>query len=561
MRAIIDIETTGLNKFEDDINLIVVGIDHNKNGEIDTYKVISKDDPDMLSKVEAVYKHLKKNRATCIYQNGKFDVLFLEEKFDLKFPIHHDIMVMGTAYSLIDKHGLKDMAQKYLNVKDWDISTKAKKQLSNETVEYCKKDVYYTYKLFLYFKEKINKEQKKVYRKLLLPAYKAYLKIEHAGIYFDKESYTVTLKEYKNKETACLDKLKKRKNINWNSSKQVQEYLFKELKLPALKLSKKTGSPSADASTLRKLSAKGFEIADEILDYKFYYGANSKFLNKWLDFAKYDGRIHPSFNITNVITGRTSCSNPNLQQVPRNPELRNLFTAPKGKELIEVDYSQVELRIAADYASEQNMIEIYKNNGDIHTETAKTLTGGREPSKEERSRAKAINFGFIYGMTAKGFVHYAFDSYGMVFTQAEAELYRQKFFNKYYGLQNWYKRVEYECRRDFGVRNRFGRFRYIPEILDHNRYEQIKGLRKAINMPVQSTASDVLLSSVIELHRRKYKIVGTVHDSILIEVDKAEKHIPVIREIMQNPPLLDEFGIKFKVPLIADFSIGAWGNR
>jgi len=209
------------------------------------------------------------------------------------------------------------------------------------------------------------------------------------------------------------------------------------------------------------------------------------------------------------------------------------------------------------------MLEIYRNNGDIHTETAKTLTGGREPSKEERSRAKAINFGFIYGMTARGFVHYAFDSYGLVFTEAEAELYRQKFFSKYHGLQNWYKRIEHECRQNIGVFNRFGRYRHIPEILDHNRYEQIKGLRKAINTPVQSTASDILLSSVIELTKRKYRIVGTVHDSILIEVPEKEvnQHINIIREVMQNPPLLKEFGITFKVPLLVDFSIGAWGNQ
>ena len=460
------------------------------------------------------------------------------------------------------------MAQNYLGVADWDIDKKTKLGKGNkETLrQYLHCDVKYTWQLFVYF-QRLNKTQRKVYRKLLLPAYKMYRRTEMNGIYIDLEGLDKVKKEYKHKEEETLKVLQSKYDINWNSPQQVQDVFFNREKLPTLKLSEKTGQPSADAKVLKKLASMGHELPNQLLDYKFYYGANSKFLTRWGDYAQHDGRIHPNFNITNVVTGRTSCSDPNLQQVPRNKDLRSLFTAPKGRVFLEADYSQIELRVAAHYAQEPTMLKIYREGGDIHTETARTLCGG-EPTKEDRSKAKAVNFGFLYGMQAKGFVDYAFNSYGVVFSQSEAERYRELFFQRYSRLLTWHSKMEQLCEANGGVSNLFGRFRALPKIYSQYRWERNEAVRRAINSPVQGTASDLLLCAAVQIMKElspKYdlKIVGTVHDSILADVpiECADDCVADIKRIMAHPDALDEFGIEFSLPIECDVGVGPWGTH
>lgn len=567
MYAVIDIETTGLSRFQDEITLIGVGI----------YKTL--DDPgraiiyentfEGMAKFRALCVKLRDHKATMIWQNGKFDTLFIKYKQGFMLPIHHDVMLMGTAYDMSAEHGLKAMAQKYLGVPDWDIDKKTKTGKGDPVKlrNYLKFDLKYTWELFKFFKERMNATQRKIYRELLLPAYKMYRQTEQNGIYIDLEGLDKVREEYKKKEEETLRVLQSKYPINWNSPQQVADVIFNQEKLPTLKLSEKTGKPSADAKVLKKLATMGHELPTQLLDYKFYYGANSKFLTRWGGYAQYDGRIHPNFNITNVVTGRTSCSDPNLQQVPRNRDLRSLFTAPKGRVFIEADYSQIELRVAAHYAQEPTMLKIYREGGDIHTETARTLCGG-EPTKEDRSKAKAVNFGFLYGMQAKGFVEYAFDSYGVVFTPAEAERYRDLFFQKYSRLLPWHDRMAKLCEANGGVSNLFGRFRALPKIYSQYKWERNEAIRKAINSPVQGTASDLLLSAAFQIQRElgpKYdlKIVGTVHDSILADIPEecAEECVAEVKRIMAHPDALDKFGIEFSLPIDSDVGVGPWGTH
>lgn len=567
MYATIDIETTGLNRFENDITWIGVGVykDFEDEGKIYLFENTDKG----MDSFKRICRKLKECQAKLIWQNGKFDTLFIKQKQGYMLPIHHDVMLMGTAYDLSAEHGLKAMAQRYLGVEDWDIDKKTKlgKGDTDKLKAYLKLDVKYTWELFKFFYTRMNKTQRKVYSKLLLPAYKMYRSTEQNGIYIDLEGLDRVREEYKQKEVDALKVLTDQYDINWNSPQQVQDVFFNKEGLPTLKLSEKTGKPSADAKVLKKLASMGYELPTQLLDYKFYYGAGSKFLSRWGNYAQYDGRIHPNFNITNVVTGRTSCSDPNLQQVPRNRDLRSLFTAPEGRVFIEADYSQIELRVAAHYAQEPNMLKIYREGGDIHTETARTLCGG-EPTKEDRSKAKAVNFGFLYGMQAKGFVDYAFDSYGVVFTPAEAERYRDLFFQKYSRLLTWHDKMERLCEANGGVSNLFGRFRALPKIYSQYRWERNEAVRRAINSPVQGTASDLLLSAAVQIQRelgKKYdlKIVGTVHDSILADIpaECAEECVAEVKRIMAHPDILDEFGIEFSLPIDSDVGVGPWGTH
>lgn len=394
MYATIDIETTGLNRFKDKITWIGIQIDRDMTSDsfVKRYILDMNGDKD-LDRFKSIVNKLREKKVKTVFQNGKFDTLFIETQYDITLPIHEDVMLMGTAYDLAAEHGLKDMAQRYLGVPDWDISKKEKLSGNKSIVPYLICDVKYTWELFCYFMEEMTPQQIKIYKKILRPAYLMYRDTERNGAWVDVPKLREVREEYKKREQEKLDWLKQKYDINWNSSAQVADVLFTKEKMPILKKSSKTGKPSADAEVLNKLAAKGYDIPKVLLEYKAVNTLNKMFLNRWEDDLGYDKRLHPSFSLTNVVSGRTSCSNPNLQQVPREKTVRGLFNAPKGKLFFEADYSQLELRIAAEYSHDPVMLDIYKNGGDIHTTTAKLMTGGREPTKEERGRAKAVNFG------------------------------------------------------------------------------------------------------------------------------------------------------------------------
>jgi DNA polymerase-1 len=394
-----------------------------------------------------------------------------------------------------------------------------------------------------------------------------YRDVERYGMPLNQKLLKEAKLKYKAEEKRKLALLNSKHKINWNSASQLQKLLYTENKLPVLKLSKETGNPSADAKTLKRLAAKGYELPTAILDYKATNTIIKMFLNRWEADSSYDGRIHPSFGLTNVRTGRTSCSNPNLQQVPRLSDIRSMFRPKKGRQFFEADYSQLELRIAAHYANEPTMLAIYKANGDIHTETARSLTTSKDVTKEDRNKAKPVNFGFLYGMGAKGFVDYAFDNYGQVFTQSEAQHYRDIFFAKYSRLLPWHDEMAELCEALGGVENLFGRFRALPLIYSSNRGEYFSAVRRAINTPVQSSGSDLLVSAATQLNKEfrneNVHICCTVHDSIIGEFDEGDEDwlIPEIKRIMNHPKVLDDFNVHLKVALAVDVGIGPWGTH
>lgn len=574
MYATIDIETTGLNRYTDKVTFIGIGLSHSIEDEkfFKAYIIDMSTDEGEL-KLNRICKKLKEHKTTCIFQNGNFDTLFLEWKYGVKLPVSDDIMLMGTAYDLSAEHGLKKMAHSYLGVEDWDIATKDKlmkgKDSQKTLVPYLKKDVKYTWLLYRFFREVMSEAQIDVYKKLLRPAYAMYKDIERTGIYFDCVQFKQVQKKYKDIEQEKLKELNRKHNINWNSPQQKANALFLDPKgerLPVLKTTPK-GAPSADASTLKKLAAQGYELPQLMLEYSAANTLNKMFLNRWGEDSSYDGRIHASYNLTNVVSGRTSSSNPNLQQVPRTPDVRGLFHAPEGRCFFEADYSQLELRIAAHYANEPTMLRIYRENGDIHTETAKLMTGGREPTKDERRKAKAVNFGFLYGMGYKKFVDYAYDSYGVVFSEPEAKKFRELFFAKYSRLLPWHESQRHIAEALGGVPNLFGRFRKLPKIYADNWKDKGEAERRSINTPVQGSGSDILLSAAIQVKRELepygLKIVGTVHDSILGEFPEENKDwfVEQIRRIMIHPSLLDEFGVELRCPLDCDIGVGPWGTH
>lgn len=563
--ATIDIETTGLNRYKDRITWIGVGLAKTVDDDLSKILIYDGSSKTDMQKFRNVMKHVREAKAKTVFQNGKFDTLFIEHHLGLKIPIHEDTMLMGTAYDLVAEHGLKAMAKSYLGVPDWDIKKKDKLIGDKDTiVPYLKCDVKYTWQLYQYLCCNMSSRQMKLYRELLRPAYRAYRDIERNGLYIDLDALRSVRKKYNTQEKKLLAELNKHAKINWNSSAQVAKMFYEQEKMPIINRTAK-GAPSIAADVLKELSMQGYETPKLLLEYKDAATRNKMFLNRW-ESDCYESRIHPSFNLTNVVSGRTSCNNPNLQQVPRTKDIRGLFAGAPGMILFEADYSQLELRIAAHYANEKTMLDIYHNNGDIHTETAKLFTNGRTPTKEERGKAKAVNFGFLYGMQAKKFVKYALDSYGQVFTQREAEHIRDLFFAKYARLLPWHKEQEDLCEMQGGVANMFGRFRKLPLIYSANKWERASAARRAINTPVQGSGSDLLISAVTQINKELKGIAwigATVHDSIIGECRVEDKDFvdETIRRVMKHPQVLDDFGVKLRVPLDVDIGWGPWGTH
>ena len=293
---------------------------------------------------------------------------------------------------------------------------------------------------------------------------------------------------------------------------------------------------------------------------------DQSFIEGWRELRREDNRLHPTYHLDGTVTGRTSCREPNLQQVPRPKDMRCAFIARKGWGFLQVDYSQLELRIAADDAQEQAMLKVFEDpEGDIHTSTAAAVAGVPESEVDEalRSKGKPINFGFLYGMSSGGFQRYARYSYGQYFTMEESEDARKAFFRKYPGLKPWHKRRKAECKRTGMVISCVGRKRRPAKIYSPNRAEESRALRQAVNSPIQGGGSDITMFAgtlMMPFDTAEILPVGFGHDAFLFEVrldkmsywhDRIEENFEGVR-----PPLKERLLADIGVPLLADVETG-----
>jgi DNA polymerase-1 len=292
----------------------------------------------------------------------------------------------------------------------------------------------------------------------------------------------------------------------------------------------------------------------------------SAYVQSWLNEAQHDGRIRASYNYYQVVTGRLSCSGPNLQQVARS--LRTAFCAAPGHVLVSADYSQVELRVAAFQARCEPMMAAYRQGEDLHTLMAAISAQKQyaDVTSEERQKAKAANFGFLFGMGATKFISYAEDNYGVEFAEAEAEDVRAAFFKTWDGLAEWHARMRNLASRHGFVVSPLGRIRHLPGARSRDDYEQGRALRQAINSPVQGMASDIMMLAVWRLLDYLWlKPVAVVHDAVIVECpeDRAEEARAIVKEVMERAVLRDmaDLGVFFDVPLVADISVGkSWAK-
>lgn len=390
-------------------------------------------------------------------------------------------------------------------------------------------------------------------------------RMELNGITVDKEQLLETKEIFLQEDEKYLDELKKYTDININSSSQLSELLFEQWNLPKQGLKKTRTGISTDVDNLEKLivklkdkdevdNNKGYQKEISFLEIVLKYRKNSKILNTYLKnlqkFITSDNKIHPINNQLLSETGRLSVMDPNIQNMPISGEysqyIRSLFIPVNGAKIIAFDYSQIELRVMAVFSGDQNMLEAFKNDRDIHTETAKAIFGLDSVTPEERSRAKAINFGIIYGMS----------SYGLAkqvgISNDEAKSFIQRYFESFPGIAQYMHNVVEEAQGTGYVKTFSGRMRKIPTINSKNFREKEQAKRMAINTPIQGTAADILKMALIAIQDKlkaglyKSRMIMQIHDEIVFEVvsEEQDEIINMVTETMEN---IVDFPIKLKV--------------
>lgn len=345
------------------------------------------------------------------------------------------------------------------------------------------------------------------------------------------------------------------RSFNVNSPKQVGEVFFEELKLPVIKKTK-TGY-STNIEVLEKLRDE-HPIVEKLIEYRTIAKLNSTYVEglKGLINEK-DGRIHSNFNQTITTTGRISSTDPNMQNIPVRTEegrnLRKVFVSEDGSKLVDADYSQVELRVLAHMSEDENMINAFKDKEDIHRTTASKVFGVDfdDVTSEMRSAAKAVNFGIIYGKTDFGL------SKDLDIPVADAKKYIDSYFEKYPKIRAFMDGIIADAQKTGYVETILHRRRYIPEILSKKFLERNRGIRAAMNAPIQGSAADIIKIAMINVHRKlkeeklNAKLILQVHDELILEVDQAD--VDKARELLKNEM---ERAVSLKVNLDVDVNVG-----
>jgi len=398
-----------------------------------------------------------------------------------------------------------------------------------------------------------------VYRDIDLPLAPVLFRMEQAGVRIDKAALDVLSKRFSSE----LERVGERifelagRRFNVNSPKQLGEVLFVHLGLPA-PASRGKGKAVSTAQDVLEALASQHDVPRLVLEYRHLSKLKSNYIDALPLLADSDSRVHTTFQAAATATGRLSSVNPNLQNIPIRSELgreiRAAFTSSPGTQLLSADYSQIELRLLAHFSSDPLLTRAYSEEIDIHALTASEVFGVplEEMDKETRGRAKAVNFGIVYGISPFGLATQ------LGIPQAEARAYIEKYFARYEGVKAFIERTLEQTRKDGSVRTLFGRVRPIPDIESRNPNQRGFAERTAVNTPLQGTAADLIKLAMIvidrELTERKLKtrMVLQVHDELLLEVPLDEK-----AEIETLVKTAMEGVVKLNVPLVADLAFGS----
>lgn len=553
----VDSETTGLDPHIDRLRLVQLAVPEKPVLVIDIFRA-NDEDLETLSEVLS-------SDSVKVFQNAKFDINFLKAYgFKIKGPIFDTMLAADLLRTPKGpkRLGLGSLAEFFLgiNLPKEEQTSDFTKELRPEQLEYAARDASILLELRSVMSPELRANQMTEVAKIEFECTKAVADIEYTGILIDIDCWNdlteKTKKEYIESEKKLLDYAGKPiiqpdffgtstvVGVNLNSNKQVMELL------------NNNGIPVDDTSKRSLSPYKNEPIVSALHDFRKASKMLSGFLEPMPSFINSKtGRIHAHYGQIGASSGRMSCGNPNMQQIPRDYSFRRCFVPSPGNSMIIADYSQIELRVAAQMAHDERMIEAYRNGGDLHRLTASLITGTPidDITKEQRQAAKAVNFGLIFAMGARGLQAYSQDVYDVEMTLEEAEEFRERYFNAYEGIRNWQDNIK---RKPPQVSRSLTGRRYF--------HQEDAGLAGLYNTPVQGSAADIVKNAlgmlISTLKGTGAHIIAVVHDEILLEApgDNALKAAAVLKQTME------EAGKAYMpdVPLVADAQIASsWAEK
>ncbi|PXB16827.1 DNA polymerase I [Vibrio parahaemolyticus] len=532
------------------------------------------DAPEQLDRdwvLEQLKPILEDDAQAKVGQNLKYDASVLARYGIEMKGIKYDTMLASYVYNSVGgKHDMDSLALRFLQhscISFEQIAGKGKNQLTFNQIEleqaspYAAEDADVTLRLHnrLFANIEQDEKLKSVYEEIEMPLVPVLSRIERTGVLIDDMKLSAQSVEI----AARLEELEQKayeiaeQEFNMNSPKQLQAILFEKMGLPVVKKTP-SGTPSTNEEVLQEL-ALDYPLPKLILEYRGLAKLKSTYTDKLPKMINPStGRVHTSYHQAVTAPGRLSSTDPNLQNIPiRNEEgrrIRQAFVAPAGYKVLAVDYSQIELRIMAHLSGDQALLDAFRDGKDIHAATAAEIMGVSidQVSSEQRRRAKAVNFGLIYGMSAFGLAKQ------LGIPRGEAQAYMDKYFERYPGVMQYMEDTRSAAADKGYVETIFGRRLHLPEIKSRNGMRRKAAERAAINAPMQGTAADIIKKAMLlvdqwiqEEGNGRVKLLMQVHDELVFEVEESS-----LSEIESKVQKLMESAAELKVPLVAEAGHG-----
>lgn len=561
-----DTETTSLNELEAEL----VGMSFSYKKGLAYYIPLSEKRDEVLETLEIFKPFFEKEDIIKIAHNLKFDYKVLHQYgVEIKGNLF-DTMIAHYLLNPDGRHGMDYLSEMYLNYKPISIETLIGKKGKNqgtfrdvdilEATEYAAEDADITFQLYELFAPQLKKENlEDLFYKIEMPLMKVLAKMELAGVSLDEnwlKQESIDLEnDLRNLEKEIFEL--SGEEFNMNSPRQLGEILFEKMKLDPKAKKTKTGQYATSEDVLQKLANK-HEIIKHILEYRTYQKLKSTYVDALpSQIDKTDNRVHTNFSQTTAATGRLASVNPNLQNIPirtlRGQQIRGAFVSGEGKKIISADYSQIELRLIAEISGEENMIKAFQNGEDIHASTAAKLFGIslEDVTKTQRSQAKTVNFGIIYGQGAFALA----EQTGLSRTEAKQLI--DSYYETYPKLKIWMAEQVQKARELGYVETLFNRKRHLKDINSANFVVKAHAERNAVNAPIQGSAADIIkiaminIDKVFEKEKLKTKMLLQVHDELVFEAPTEE--VEVAKYLIKTEM---ESAVETQVPLLVEVGVG-----
>lgn len=565
----IDTETTSINAVQAQLVGISMALAPGKACYIPLAHREDRLQLNLMETIEALRPLFTDPSVLKIGHNIKYDLtVFKTYGLDVS-PIGDTMLMSYVLDSSKNGHGMDELAERHLGyqtIKFSDVAGTGKNQVTfdyvpiDKATAYAAEDADVTLKLYTLFKQRLFDEKMlTVYERIERPLIPVIASMEQRGICIADDQLIALEKEFSHQMIDLESEIYKLagREFNVGSPKQLGEILFDELGLPAPKKTK-TGAYVTDVDVLEKLAHQGHPLPAKILEWRGLSKLKSTYIDGLLNALNpKTGRVHTSYSMAVAATGRLASTEPNLQNIPIRTEngrkIRHAFIAEPGFKLVSLDYSQIELRLLAHMADVPALVESFKQGIDIHTATAGQIFNIPidQVDGQTRRRAKAINFGIIYGISAFGLAQQ------LGVSQGEASAYIKAYFEKYPGIQDYMERCRAFAREHGYVVTLFGRKCYTPGIMDRNVGIRQFSERQSINAPLQGSNADIIkqamnrIPALLEKNKLGGRLLLQVHDELLFEVPESEvdKTTLLLKNLMESI-------VTLKVPLVVGVGIG-----